>query len=189
MSQNNLKKANWKMAKSERVDRKVSCKLSLEGKMSKESSLLYVDEHASTFRTCVCTVGLGTIISLSFAEFLRGEKMLGEISAFHFFSATFHVSRKGSFAAKRDNWSFFLGWSVGQFDFLRAVSMSHAIYTSSLNKFWNTMLLAIIVLLHHICLTNTNIWSTPWENLFMPYANNKGADQPVHPRLCYSLLR
>ena len=21
-----------------------------------------------------------------------------------------------------------------------------------------------------------------WENLFMPYANNKGADQPVHPR-------
>ena len=41
--------------------------------MSKESSLLYVDEHASTFRTCVCTVGLGTIISLSFAEFLRGE--------------------------------------------------------------------------------------------------------------------
>ena len=21
-----------------------------------------------------------------------------------------------------------------------------------------------------------------WENLFMPYANNKGADQPAHPR-------
>ena len=25
------------------------------------------------------------------------------------------------------------------------------------------------------------IWATSWENLFMPYANNKGADQPVHP--------
>ena len=24
-------------------------------------------------------------------------------------------------------------------------------------------------------------WATSWENLFMPYANNKGADQPVHP--------
>ena len=21
-----------------------------------------------------------------------------------------------------------------------------------------------------------------WENLFVPYANNKGADQPAHPR-------
>ena len=26
------------------------------------------------------------------------------------------------------------------------------------------------------------IWATPWENLIMPYANNKGADQPAHPR-------
>ena len=25
-------------------------------------------------------------------------------------------------------------------------------------------------------------WATAWENLFMPYANNKGADQPAHPR-------
>ena len=24
-------------------------------------------------------------------------------------------------------------------------------------------------------------WATSWENLFMPYANNKGADQPAHP--------
>ena len=24
--------------------------------------------------------------------------------------------------------------------------------------------------------------ATSWENLFMPYANNKGADQPAHPR-------
>ena len=25
-------------------------------------------------------------------------------------------------------------------------------------------------------------WATSWENLFMPYANNKDADQPTHPR-------
>ena len=27
-----------------------------------------------------------------------------------------------------------------------------------------------------------NNWATSWETLFMPYANNKGADQPVYPR-------
>ena len=26
------------------------------------------------------------------------------------------------------------------------------------------------------------IWATLWENLLLPYANNKGADQPAHPR-------
>ena len=26
-----------------------------------------------------------------------------------------------------------------------------------------------------------DIWATSWENLFMPYANNKGADQTVQP--------
>ena len=25
-------------------------------------------------------------------------------------------------------------------------------------------------------------WATSWENLLLPYENNKGADQPVHPR-------
>ena len=25
------------------------------------------------------------------------------------------------------------------------------------------------------------IWATSWENLFLPYANNKSADQPAHP--------
>ena len=28
----------------------------------------------------------------------------------------------------------------------------------------------------------TPIWATSWEKLFMPYANNKGADQPAHLR-------
>ena len=28
------------------------------------------------------------------------------------------------------------------------------------------------------CISN---WATPWENLFIPYANNKVADQPAHP--------
>ena len=26
------------------------------------------------------------------------------------------------------------------------------------------------------------IWATSWENLFMPCANNKVADQPAYPR-------
>ena len=26
------------------------------------------------------------------------------------------------------------------------------------------------------------IWATSWDNLFMPYANNEGADQTAHPR-------
>ena len=25
------------------------------------------------------------------------------------------------------------------------------------------------------------VWASSWENLFMPYANNKSADQPAHP--------
>ena len=28
----------------------------------------------------------------------------------------------------------------------------------------------------------TVTWATSWENLFQPYENNKGADQPAHPR-------
>ena len=32
------------------------------------------------------------------------------------------------------------------------------------------------------------IWATSWENLFMPYANNKGADQHAHsPLLLYDI--
>ena len=34
----------------------------------------------------------------------------------------------------------------------------------------------------------TIIWSTSWENLFMSYANNKGADQPAHPRSLISAI-
>ena len=26
------------------------------------------------------------------------------------------------------------------------------------------------------------IWASSWENLFLPYANNKGTDQPAQPR-------
>ena len=33
-----------------------------------------------------------------------------------------------------------------------------------------------------------SIWATSWENLFMPCANTKGADQPAHPRSLISTL-
>ena len=32
------------------------------------------------------------------------------------------------------------------------------------------------------------LWAMSWENLFMPYANNKGADQPAHPRSLISIF-
>ena len=30
--------------------------------------------------------------------------------------------------------------------------------------------------------SDTNNWAAAWQNLFMPYANNNGADQPVQLR-------
>ena len=32
------------------------------------------------------------------------------------------------------------------------------------------------------------IWASSWENLFMPYANNKGTDQPAHLRSLISAI-
>ena len=32
-----------------------------------------------------------------------------------------------------------------------------------------------------LSLRTSLIWATSWENLFMPYVNNKDADQPAHP--------
>ena len=39
-------------------------------------------------------------------------------------------------------------------------------------------MLALLYITHHTIYP----WSTSWENLFMQHANNKGADQPAHPR-------
>ena len=33
-----------------------------------------------------------------------------------------------------------------------------------------------------VMLLQKTIWAPSWENLFLPYANNKGADQPAHQR-------
>ena len=43
----------------------------------------------------------------------------------------------------------------------------------NLQKEWE-----VLKYVHECCICN---WATPWDNLFMPYANNKGADQPAHP--------
>ena len=40
------------------------------------------------------------------------------------------------------------------------------------------MLILMLLMLSRLLL----ISATSWENLFLPYANNKGADQPAHPR-------
>ena len=34
---------------------------------------------------------------------------------------------------------------------------------------------------HYYTLRGEDIWAISWENLFMPYENNKCADQPAHP--------
>ena len=39
-----------------------------------------------------------------------------------------------------------------------------------------------INLVIQVKLYSIHIWATSWENLFMPYANNKNADQPAHRR-------
>ena len=52
-------------------------------------------------------------------------------------------------------------------------------------RVFNTSLGAQQMLMHRkSCLIPSvfsKLWATSWENLFMPYVNNKGAGQPVHP--------
>ena len=56
------------------------------------------------------------------------------------------------------SWSRLSRWS------LEAIILSHTVFRTSYNKL----------------LSSEMIWATSRENLFMPYANNKGADQPAH---------
>ena len=44
------------------------------------------------------------------------------------------------------------------------------------------ILLFVIYPAKPVVVIHKHIWATSWENLFMQYANNKGADQPAHPR-------
>ena len=51
------------------------------------------------------------------------------------------------------------------------------------NIIFRSSILSILCLLGYEHLNSVlNKWATSWENLLLPYANNKGADQPVHPR-------
>ena len=65
--------------------------------------------------------------------------------------------------------------------------------TRVFNDNWGTILHFFIqtylrVLVHEnsvteaVLMSTNNKWATSWENLFMPYANNKGIYQPAHPR-------
>ena len=47
-------------------------------------------------------------------------------------------------------------------------------------------ILSIFQLLHW---TSDIIWAVSRENLFMPYVNNKGADQPAHPKTGFLVTR
>ena len=48
-------------------------------------------------------------------------------------------------------------------------------WTASEGTVWSGSALLI-----QTCVSEYLVWATSWENLFIPYANNKGADQPVH---------
>ena len=46
---------------------------------------------------------------------------------------------------------------------------------------WKADLWELLTLTNLTCIPD-NKWATSWENLFMPYANNKDEDHPAHPR-------
>ena len=55
---------------------------------------------------------------------------------------------------------------------------------------WNLCIAWMVKIISSLLVGNCK-WASSWENLFMPYANNKDADQPAQfdQHLCYSLLR
>ena len=49
---------------------------------------------------------------------------------------------------------------------------------------FNSYCISSLLSLGFLCITlgcYSTIWVPSWENLFLPYANDKGADQPAHP--------
>ena len=54
--------------------------------------------------------------------------------------------------------------------------LSNKLLNISLQDFWINVLSLVI------SLDSFHIWATSWKILFMSYVNNKGADQPAHPR-------
>ena len=71
---------------------------------------------------------------------------------------------------------------------LRWFLWEHRTYMKQINSQYEHILWVIIRIasIEAVLMTTHIIWTTSWENLFMPYANNKGADQPAHSR---SLIR
>ena len=67
-------------------------------------------------------------------------------------------------------WGLFHLWEGRHFFNLLNVVAVHAFVLRWERLFQNSILLADIN------------WATSWENLFLPYANDKGSDQPAHPR-------
>ena len=54
-------------------------------------------------------------------------------------------------------------------------------------KFHSPWQLVLLSASSHGNVTETK-WATSWENLFMPYANNKDTDQPAHPHSLISIF-
>ena len=57
------------------------------------------------------------------------------------------------------------------------------VFTFITEQFWILLdVLPSLLRIMTFCQVLLLLWATSWENLFLPYANNKGADQPAHPR-------
>ena len=82
-------------------------------------------------------------------------------------------------------WSFLPCSSIQAFKIKQTLPDWYLSYQSNLSFLNDPRLVWCIVILLDFSIKQL-IWASSWKNLFIPYANNKGADQPAHPR---SLIR
>ena len=81
-------------------------------------------------------------------------------------------------ANKDSVWSFFVAYTL----VLKKMNWEKLVVVSLVAHVTRSY---VMVTAKKIYLLSNIIWATSWQNLLLPYANNKGADQ----RLCFSLLR
>ena len=68
------------------------------------------------------------------------------------------------------------------FHYLQSMHEKYQTYTDFSQNIWQShSTMNFISKITVLCISHT-IWATSWENLFMPYANNKGEDQSEYPR-------
>ena len=98
------------------------------------------------------------------------------------------LSCRGSFQLYQDNekilWS--VHWTVFSWECL--LPQTEFICNPTVQQFG--LIIELISFLHSN-IQWSYIWTTSWQSLLLPYANNRGTDQPVHPRrlICAFVFR